>query len=164
VISKMSRCTRALLFLLVVLPALAEILEGSAVRVVDGDTVVLLDPSKEQHRIGLAGIDAAARKRPFGAGSKQYLSDKIARQDAVVDGHKRDRYGRLVGKIIFDGDAVNLSMARAGVAWWYRKCAHEQSAADRVLYEDAETKARAEKVGLWRDPEPIPPWEWRHRR
>jgi micrococcal nuclease len=58
---------------------------------------------------------------------------------------------------------VDLAMVRAGLAWWYRHYAHEQSAADRVLYEDAETKAKAERKGLWIDPDPLPPWEWRHR-
>jgi hypothetical protein len=51
-----------------------------------------------------------------------------------------------------------------GLAWWYRHYAHEQSPADRLLYEDAENKAKAEGQGLWQDPDPMPPWQWRHRR
>ena len=134
------------------------------VRVIDGDTVVVLDTTKEQHRIRLAGIDAPERKQPFGTKSKEYLSDTVAGEEVVVDWHKLDRYHRIVGKIIFDGRDVDLAMVRAGLAWWYRKYADEQSPADRVLYEAAEAKARSERIGLWRDPEPVPPWEWRHRR
>lgn len=49
----------------------------------------------------------------------------------------------------------------AGLAWWYRKYASEQSAEDAAAYELSETEARARRVGLWRDAEPVPPWEWR---
>ena len=37
----------------------------------------------------------------------------------------------------------------------------EQSTADRVKYSDAELEARRQKIGLWRDPNPIPPWDYR---
>ena len=43
------------------------------------------------------------------------------------------------------------------------KYSREQSEVDQVLYEAAEDQARAERVGLWRDPDPVPPWEWRRR-
>ena len=59
-----------------------------------------------------------------------------------------------------EGD-VNLSLVRMGMCWWYRKYAREQSDVDQVLYEAAEASAREGRVGLWRDPEPVPPWEWR---
>jgi endonuclease YncB( thermonuclease family) len=119
---------------------------------------------RQQHRIRLAGIDAPKRKQPFGRKSKQYLAAQIAGQEVSVDWHKLDRYHRIVGKIIHDGKDVDLAMVRAGLAWWYRHYAHEQSPADRLLYEDAENKAKAEGQGLWQDPDPMPPWQWRHRR
>jgi endonuclease YncB( thermonuclease family) len=56
---------------------------------------------------------------------------------------------------------VNLTLVRDGLCWWYRKYADEQSAVDRVLYEDAERQARRKRLGLWSDPNPVPPWEWR---
>jgi endonuclease YncB( thermonuclease family) len=158
------RITHAFLILLF-LPALAasETITGRVVRVVDGDTAYVLDAARTQHKVRLQGIDAPERGQPFGKRSKEHLSDLIAGQDVVVDWDKRDRYGRIVGKILDEERDVNLAMVRAGYAWWYRKYADEQSAADRVLYEDAEESAKAEGVGLWRDPAPIPPWEWRRR-
>lgn len=33
---------------------------------------------------------------------------------------------------------------------------------NRQLYESAEARARAERVGLWSAPNPVPHWEWRH--
>lgn len=47
------------------------------------------------------------------------------------------------------------------MCWWYKKYAGEQSPVDRNLYEAAEAKAREQRMGVWVDPEPVPPWEWR---
>ena len=58
---------------------------------------------------------------------------------------------------------MNLEMVRAGLAWWYRKYAHEQSPDDQRAYAAAEDEARHGRVGLWRDPNPVPPWSWRRR-
>lgn len=162
-ISKRRRATSALLFVLFVLPVLADTLEGRAVRVIDGDTVVVLDVDRTQHRIRLAGIDAPEHKQPFGQKSKRYPASLIAGQDVVVDWHKHDGYHRIVGKIIHGGQDVDLAMVRAGLAWRYRKYAHEQSPADRVLYEEAENKAKANRRTLWIDFDPMPAWEWRDR-
>ena len=56
---------------------------------------------------------------------------------------------------------VSLEQLRAGLAWWYREYAKEQSAEDRASYAAAEEEARTRRIGLWKDPKPVPPWEWR---
>ena len=139
----------------------ADTLLGKAVRILDGDTVEVLDARKRTHRVRLAGIDAPESKQPFGAKAKRALSSLVAGETVAVDWHKRDRYDRLVGKIMLDGADVNLALVRAGYAWWYREYAGEQSPSDRRLYEAAEKAARREGVGLWADPRPIAPWDWR---
>jgi endonuclease YncB( thermonuclease family) len=77
--------------------------------------------------------------------------------------HKRDRYGREVCKVLDRSRDVGLEQIRAGYAWWYHAYAKEQSAEDRERYELAEQEAKAKKVGLWRDPDPVPPWQWQRR-
>jgi len=74
---------------------------------------------------------------------------------------KVDRYGRSIGKVMIDGRDANLAMVSAGLAWHYKEYQAEQSASDRRLYSRAEDDARAGRLGLWRDAEPIAPWEWR---
>jgi endonuclease YncB( thermonuclease family) len=64
--------------------------------------------------------------------------------------------------VLIEGSDVNLGLVEAGMCWWYRKYADEQSVVDRRLYESAEDGARAARRGLWADPDPVPPWEWRH--
>lgn len=40
-------------------------------------------------------------------------------RQVAVEFHKRDRYGRLVGKVLLDGMDVNLEQLKAGLAWHY---------------------------------------------
>jgi len=47
------------------------------------------------------------------------------------------------------------------MSWWYRKYAREQSPEDQGRHEFAEQEARAKNIGLWRDTNSTPPWEFR---
>ena len=155
-----------LLFLLLLavssLTAWADVLEGRVVGIADGDTLTLLDANRQQHRIRLAGIDAPEKGQPFGQRSKQHLADLAFGKDAMADCYKTDRYGRDVCNVYVNGKDVGLAQLDAGLAWWYRKYAHEQHPKDRVDYESAEDRAAADRIGLWEDKSPVPPWEWRH--
>jgi endonuclease YncB( thermonuclease family) len=139
----------------------AEILTGRIVGISDGDTVTLLDANQRQYKIRLTGIDAPEKKMPFGQRSKEHLSDLIFSKDVQVETEKLDRYGRNLGKILFDRKDINLAMINAGLAWHYKKYQKDQSRSDLLLYSHAEEQARQQRIGLWRDPNPTPPWEWR---
>lgn len=144
-------------------PAFAETYTAHVVGVTDGDTITVLDSQKQQHKIRLAGIDAPEKKQPFGQRSKQHLSDLIFAKNVTLDCGKADRYHREVCVVLIDGRDANLALVDAGMAWWYRKYAKEQTAQQRTAYEAAEDGARTGKRGLWADNNPMPPWEWRHR-
>ena len=73
-----------------------DVLQGRVVGVADSDTITLLDGSRQQHRIRLAGIDAPEKGQPFGQRSKQHLSELAFGKDAKADCYKIDRYGRDV--------------------------------------------------------------------
>ena len=71
-----------------------------------------------------------------------------------------DRYKRIVAEIILpDGRNLNRELVRGGPAWWY-----QQYARQALMLRDLEREARAVKRGLWSDPKPTPPWEWRRLR
>lgn len=143
--------------------ARAETLSGRVVRIIDGDTLVLLIAGNVQERVRLTGIDCPERGQAFGTKAKEALSGRVAGETVTVEWDKRDRYKRIVGKVIDGQGDTNLSLVRSGMCWWYHKYAHEQSPEDQSLYEEAEETARGERKGLWRDPHPVPPWEWRKR-
>jgi endonuclease YncB( thermonuclease family) len=147
--------------LLVINPLAADTLYGRVVGIADGDTVTVLDSSNTQFKIRLMGIDAPEKKQDFGNKSKESLSSLIVNRQVSVDYSKKDRYGRTVGKILVDGIDANLEQVKAGMAWHYKKYQKEQLVEDRILYAQAEDYARKNKLGLWIDKEPVPPWEYR---
>ena len=140
----------------------AATITGQVVGVADGDTITVLDADKIQHKIRLAGIDAPEKKQAFGNRSKESLSDLVFDKTVVIETDKRDRYGREVGKVLVNGQDVNLVQVERGMAWFYRQYQREQSPNDRKLYEAAEDAAKAGRRGLWRDSDPVPPWDFRH--
>jgi endonuclease YncB( thermonuclease family) len=144
-------------------PARAELLKGRVVAIADGDTITLLDASNTQHKIRLAGIDAPEKGQPYGNVSRQHLASLTHGKRAEVDCNKVDRHKRLVCTVYVNGQDVALAQLDAGLAWWYRKYANEQPPQERLAYEAAETKAAADRLGLWRDRNPMRPWEWRNR-
>ncbi|MEY2619149.1 MAG: Thermonuclease precursor [Pseudomonadota bacterium] len=141
--------------------AAADTLAGRVVGVSDGDTVTVLDANKRTHKIRLLGIDSPEKKQPFGERAKQSLSDLVYDKQVSVEGGKQDRYGRALGKIVLDGQDINLEQVRRGMAWHYKQYARDQSPQDRMAYAEAETAARQQRVGLWQDAQPVPPWSFR---
>lgn len=142
----------------------ADTIQGLVVGVADGDTVTILDASNTQLKIRLMGIDAPEKKQPFGNKSKEALSALVFNKPVSVEYSKRDRYGRTVGKILVNGVDANLAQVKAGLAWHYKQYEREQSLDDRIAYSQSEERARKEHLGLWVDPDPTAPWNWRHNR
>ncbi|WP_047533501.1 thermonuclease family protein [Methylotenera sp. N17] len=142
-------------------PAYAELLQGRVVGVTDGDTITVLDATNNQYKVRLAGIDAPEKKQPFGQVAKRSLSDLIYNKTVLVDWTKHDRYERIVGKVWVNELDANLEQVKRGLAWHYTKYKKEQPLEDRLSYLHAQEEARESKTGLWIEPNPTPPWDWR---
>lgn len=136
-------------------------IEGRVVGVSDGDTITILGAGSRQTRVRLQGIDAPESRQAFGQVSKRNLSDLVFDKQVIVEYEKADRYGRTLGKVLAGGRDVNLEQVKAGLAWHYKHYQEDQSPEDRRLYADAETEARSARRGLWADPGPVPPWDFR---
>jgi endonuclease YncB( thermonuclease family) len=150
-----------LLAALTIAAAAASPITGRVVGVSDGDTVTVLDANKRTHKIRLLGIDSPEKSQAFGERAKQSLSDLVFNKQVTVQGSKQDRYGRDLGKIVLDGQDINLEQIRRGMAWHYKQYARDQAPEDRQAYADAESTARQNRVGLWQDSQPVPPWSYR---
>lgn len=148
---------------LFVLLASADVITGQVVKVVDGDTIDILVVDKRVIRIRLAGIDAPERKQAFYRSSHAHLAELVAAKVVTVEWNKKDRFQRLIGKVLVDGRDACLAQVRAGWAWHYKQFAKEQTVEDRQAYAAAELEARRARIGLWADGQPTPPWSFRKR-
>ena len=137
------------------------IIQGKVINVHDGDTVTVLDQFNKKTHIRLQGIDAPELKQDFGSVSQQNLSRMVLGKQVTIVWTKLDKYRRTVGTIMLDGHDVNIEQVKAGLAWHFKKYEDEQAPADRQTYAAAEQQARAGKLGLWQDPNPTPPGDWR---
>jgi endonuclease YncB( thermonuclease family) len=121
----------------------------------DGDTVTCLDEANQQQKIRLAEIDAPEVSQDFGKVSREALAGMVFGKTIQVVDDGRDRYGRWIGHLYVDGLDVNRQMVATGMAWHY--AAYSKDASLGTL----QSQAQAQRLGLWSQPNPLPPWEYR---
>ena len=138
------------------------------VRIIDGDTIDVLDGNNKKLRIRLLGIDTPESEQPFGHESSTHLK-KILNGKSVIIISKPNKnkpytlgyYKRVIGKVIFNGRDINLEMIEKGMAWHFKKYKKNQPIEDRYSYNKSENEARKKNIGLWSTKNPLPPWVWR---
>jgi len=130
--------------------------QGRVVAVSDGDTLTVLTENKKQVKVRLIEIDAPEKKQAFGQQSKNSLSDICFKKPVVVVEKGKDKYRRSLVRLYCDGVDANTEQVRRGMAWAFQKYLTDRS------IDSLEKEARSKKVGLWSDPNPIAPWDFRH--
>lgn len=142
----------------------AEELTGKVIKVSDGDTISVLDSNNQKYKIRLQGIDAPETQQAFGETSRQSLASLVYDKEVIILWDKRDKYARILGKVIVDGRDANYEQLKKGLAWYYKQYENDLSDEDKERYSEAEAWARNYTEGLWTDSKSIPPWEFRHKR
>jgi endonuclease YncB( thermonuclease family) len=133
-------------------------------RVIDGDTIVI-----EEGKVRLFGIDAPESKQVFGEESTEYLKRLLGTYSKIyIDKHGHDKYQRIIGTLFGSNDVlfsrtsatnINYKMVTDGYAWAYPQYIHNDII--RNEYVKAENEARANFRGLWRNPNPQRPGDFR---
>lgn len=128
------------------------------IRVIDGDTVSGTYLGKVI-KIRLAEIDAPEMKQIFGTQSKRCLKKIISNSNSpiIFKLKEKDRYQRSVGWLISESKNLNKEMVLKGCAWVYDRYAEDQS------FFEAQDFAKKNKLGLWKNEDPIKPWIWRRK-
>lgn len=144
---------------LVVSSAHADTISGRVVSVADGDTLTVVTADNKRLRVRLAEIDAPERMQRFGAQSRQSLVDLCHKKPAKVVTRAKDNYKRFIGRVTCSGVDASSEQVRRGMAW----VSARRTRANKPLHE-LEAHARLRQIGLWADPNPTPPWEWRARQ
>jgi len=126
------------------------------VSVADGDTLTVLQ-NRQQIRIRLYGIDCPESGQPFHTRANRRTAELAHGRTVTIRAESRDRYGRLVAWVILpDGRSLNEILVAEGLAWHFRRYAPRER---RLM--QLEQEARDARRGLWQEPAPVPPWEWR---
>ena len=134
-----------------------DVLNGKVTYVTDGDTFHMVVDG-EKIKIRLADIDCPEKNQPYGLEAKAFLMSLIKDKEVEVRVKDTDRYGRKVGYVYYQEEDINLKLIQNGFAWWYKKYGPNNTA-----YQEAEWKARSEKVGLWSNDDQVEPWVWRNK-
>lgn len=139
--------------------ATADSFMGRVIRVGDGDTIdIAFGEAGEKVRVRLYGLDAPELAQPHGREARDFLSKLLMNRDVRVEKQDLDQFGRVVGQVFDSGLSVNLTLVASGHAWVYERYC-QAPICHQMKNEEAQ--ARQKKIGLWNQPDPQPPWQWR---
>ena len=121
-------------------------------RISDGDTVIATSDNGTKLRIRLLGIDApeithgTKAGQPYGEEVRDYLDHLIGGKTVRVDAYGPDKYKRVLGVVWDEQVNVNLLMVAMGYAEVYRGAPCQVYCRE---LEQAEVRARRDRVGMW---------------
>lgn len=141
-----------LVCLLVPGPALAEVVTVESVQ--SGDSVRL----NNGERVRLFGLDAPELAQPHGPEAREWLAKRVEGLRVTVETHGRDTFGRQYVVLVVNHRKINQELVAAGYAWWDQK-----NFPGEVDLERLQREAKEERRGLWADPSPVAPWDFRDR-
>ena len=136
-------------------PALAP-LAGQVVAVHDGDTLTV-QSGPSLYKVRLSDVDAPELRQVFGKQARDFTKQMALGRRVQVNVTLIDKHDRRIGEVIVeDGRVLNEELVHAGLAWYYRVNPIKNERLKKL-----EQVAFSSKLGLWVEPEPIPPWEFR---
>ena len=150
-------------------PPAPPMVDGISLDVQDGDSFVMRDDLGNRTRVRISGIDAPEKSQAFADRSRQHLRELMRDARIRLEPVKVDVFGRTVARVWIlsddgkSGRDAGLAQIEAGLAWHFKRYRSDQHDQDAALYAKAERQAKSDGLGLWRDPSPEPPWEFRTR-
>jgi len=118
--------------------------EGKVIRVVDGDTIILLTKDNKRKRVNLVAVDASAGQDL----SRNLLSELVLNQ--LVSVHvSNDKPSTVVGVVHTQEKDVNRELLEAGVARYHKPEFYSVSRYTACVYRIVEKEAKDAKRGRW---------------
>ena len=143
--------------------ASAASLYGSVIDVNDGDTFTIVSLNKPV-KIRLLAVVAPSDVQAFADVARQHLSDLILHKTVLVEYSGLVENNLILGKVSCRDVDIGAQMLRDGVAWFDKASSSRLIDLDRQIYSDCELAARNEQRGLWRDPAPVAPWDFKNQQ
>tara|TARA_B100000949_G_scaffold232314_1_gene246274 strand:+ start:84 stop:563 length:480 start_codon:yes stop_codon:yes gene_type:complete len=135
--------------------------KGTVLKVIDGDTILVLTSTNKRNKVRLSYIDAPEMNQQYGKSSKIFLEKIILNQNIIINTEENDRYGRQLGEVyLYTHDKrvfINAKMIKSGNAWVYKIFR------SNIYLLNLEEHARINKLGLWAHPPIIEPWTFRKK-
>lgn len=128
---------------------------GKVIKIKDGDTIVVLDSLNNQITLRLAEVDCPESSQAFGNRAKQFTANEVGNKKVTYKVDSKDRYGRSIAKVFYDGKYLSKEIIKNGFGWHYKQYSISKELAQ------IEISAKKNSLGLWKDKAPVPPWEFR---
>lgn len=149
----------AVVWLCLALPVSAEVFQAKVLSVSKGDSITVLHDGYPE-KIRLANVNSPEKDQAYGQKAREFTSGMVLGKQVTVDTTGQDRHAQSFAEVrTDDGKILNEELVKAGLAWWYRK-----HAPDNTRLAEMEKQARDQHLGLWADPDPVPPWEYRAKQ
>ena len=137
--------------------------QGKVATVLDGERITVTSLNQSL-KIKLLGVAAPAKNQPYAELAAQHLSQLVSDKYVVVRYTGLGQDGYVMGRVTLNNVDIGAQMIRDGVAWYNKSEGTDLSEQDRQQYATCEQAARSEARGLWQDPAPIAPWEYRKQQ
>ncbi len=131
--------------------------QGTCVSVLDGDSLMITGAAGKKE-VRLYGIDTPEFDQAFGRQARSCTRGLVLDKKVTVEPFEIDKYGRTVAKVRTAEGCVNELLVARGCAWVYRRYCRP---GDITAWAALEEKARQQGLGLWSQPGPVPPWDFR---
>ena len=126
---------------------------GKCVKVVDGDTLVVVC-EKFRRTVEIDGIDAPELRQPWGKETRNFVRSMVGGERVEIQVVEGDA-DTVRARVFVNGADLSEMLVGRGLAWV------AQDSADAALL-TLGSKARELPCGLWLDPHPQAPWEFRN--
>ncbi len=147
-----------LLFSLVSILATANDIKGKVVKVIDGNTLQVMDRDGKTFNLLLAGIDCPELEQAYGKEARLCLLKLTLGKQVDVKILGNDRLGNAVAELLVNGKRdPRIQLLNEGLAWTTEK-------APKSDLESLRATAQAKKKGLWKQENPTPPWVYRREQ
>ncbi len=135
----------------------AEPFVAAVQKVIDGDSLQVVSV-KDTIEVRLYGIDCPEYRQPYSNVARKMTRKKVSGRKVLVQPEYYDKYQRLVAIVHFGDDTLNEELVRAGLAWVSPYFCRKEICSE---WQQLENSAREAKRGLWKEKQPVPPWQWK---
>jgi len=138
----------------------ASSLQGKVVEVLDGERLTVMSVNQPL-KVKLIAVAAPASKQPYADVARQHLNELVAGKYVTVHFTSLNHENFVVGRVLAKDMDVGEQMIRDGVAWYDKSEASNLTDVEKQEYLGSEQAAKSEARGLWTDPNPVAPWDFR---